>query len=147
MEEAQDAENTDNTLLCLFIFVEEIVSELWILGTVFHKSTESWTKPDFSASGDGYALHVQHAFNSFLRPTAHNKGRKSRGFVLIESSMSCQQKTAVRFCSLTSRAVFEMPRLSTTERERAIGMLQGKITNSKVARRLNCTKSTIYRLQ
>ena len=40
-----------------------------------------------------------------------------------------------------------MPRLSTTERERAIGMLQGRISVAEVARRLNCTRSTIYSLR
>ena len=40
-----------------------------------------------------------------------------------------------------------MPRLSTTERERAIGMLQGRSSVAEVARRLNCTRNTVYRLR
>ena len=61
--------------------------------------------------------------------------------------MSCQQETAVGFRSVLSRAVFEMPRLSSTERERAIGMLQGRISVAEIAKRLNCTRSTIYSLR
>ena len=56
------------------------ILELWILGTLFQKSTESWTIEDFSASVNDHALHVQHALNSFLRATAQNEGRKSQDF-------------------------------------------------------------------
>ena len=40
-----------------------------------------------------------------------------------------------------------MPRLTKTERERAVGMLESRVAVSVVARRFNCSLQTIYNLQ
>ena len=69
-------------------------------------------------------------------------------FRISEASQDfCQLENVNSFCSVTDSTVIEMPRLSNTERERAVGMLQGNISMRTVARRLNCHPSTISRLQ
>ena len=58
--------------------------------------------------------------------------------------MSCQQETAVRFCTVTNIIAYERLHLLTNERERDIRMLQGRVSAAEGARRLNFTRYTIY---
>ena len=101
----------------------------------------------FSASVNDHALHVQHALNSFLRATAYKQDRKSRDFFHIERSVSYQQETAVRLCTVTYSIACEMLHLLTNEKERDMRMLQGWVSAAEVVRRLNFTRYTIYNLR
>ena len=48
---------------------------------------------------------------------------------------------------MTVEEVVEMPHLTTTDRERAIGKLQPRVSLTEVARRLNCSIQTIVNLR